>query len=292
MKQATVVKTPSYKTVSSTLETITPDKAKLWLNRNTSNRKLRDGYVEKYASDMRAGKWTECIVPIVFYENGDIADGQHRLWAIVESNMTQRFFVMHGLSKEAGLNVDTGLGRSLVDNARISGINPDITNEMTAVARALESGARTNRALSNSNLLAMVERHEEVLKWVCSHGPRGKGLRNQCVMAAVARAWYYIDDKDRLARFCQVVSTGMMQDASESAAVALRNLFLTNRNAHLNQLFKANFLLVQAAIKAFMKGSPISRLRSPTEEPYPLKMKPLEFATTKSLGRPKKEQAE
>jgi len=144
--------------------------------------------------------------------------------------------------------------------------------------------------MSNSSLLAIVDKHKDALKWVCSHGPRGKGLRNQCILAAVARAWYHTDDKERLARFCQVVSTGMMQDASESAAVALRNLFLANRNVHLNQLFRANFLLSQSAIKAFMKGNPITRLRSPTEEPYPLTTKPLNVAHAK-LGRPKKQKA-
>lgn len=288
MKQANAVKTASYKLNPPVLETITPAKANAWLNRNTSNRKLRDGVVEKYTVDMLAGKWTECIVPIVFYENGDIADGQHRLWAIVESDTTQRFFVLHGLSREAGLNIDMGLTRTLVDNARISGLNADITNEMTATARALESGNRTGKALSNASLLAMVEKHEAALKWVCSHGPRGKGLRNQCILAAIARAWYHVEDKDRLARFCQVVSTGMMQDPSESAAVALRNLFLMNRNAHLNQLFRVNFLLTQAAIKAFFKGSSITRLRTPTEEPYPLTTKPLELVTVKRPGRPKK----
>lgn len=291
MKQANAVKTASYKLNAPVLEIITPAKANVWLNRNTSNRKLRDGVVEKYTADMLAGKWTECIVPIVFYENGDIADGQHRLWAIVESDTTQRFFVLQGLSREAGLNIDTGLGRTLVDNARISGINTDITNEMTAAARALESGNRTSKALSNSSLLALVEKHKDALKWVCSHGPRGKGLRNQCILAAVARAWYHTDDKERLARFCQVVSTGMMQDASESAAVALRNVFLANRNVHLNQMFRANFLLSQSAIKTFMKGNAVTRLRTPTEEPYPLTTKPLTFEYTKGPGRPKKEKA-
>ena len=281
MKQSIAVKTTSGKMQAPVLEYIDCAKAQMWLDRNTSNRKLRDGWVEKYASDMLAGKWTECIVPIVFYENGDIADGQHRLWAIIESGTTQRFFVLHGLSREAGLNIDTGGSRTLVDNARISGLNADITNEMTAAARALESGTRTSSSMSNSSLLTLVEKHREALKWVCAHGPRGKGLRNQCVLAAVARAWYHTDDKEKLARFCQVVSTGMMQDGGESAAVALRNLFLMNRNVHLNQLFREHFLLAQAAVKAFMHSRPITRLRTPAEEPYPLTTKPLVFASAK-----------
>lgn len=72
-----------------TVEKITPKIAEAWLNANTCNRKLRDGIVERYAADMTAGKWTECPEPISFYVDGDLADGQHRLFAITESGTTQ-----------------------------------------------------------------------------------------------------------------------------------------------------------------------------------------------------------
>jgi hypothetical protein len=89
------------------LESITPKKAEHYLNRNTSNRKLREGVVERYASDMAGGRWTKCAAPIVFYEDGEIADGQHRLFAIIESGKSQKFFVMRDLPRDAGLNIDT-----------------------------------------------------------------------------------------------------------------------------------------------------------------------------------------
>lgn len=274
MKTTSAAKTPKYHLSSPLLETITPRVATDWLNRNTGNRKLRDGVVDKYASDMLRGNWTECIVPIAFYENGDVADGQHRLWAIIESGTTQRFFVLRGLTREAGLNIDTGLGRSLVDNSRISGVNVDLTNEMLSIARTLDAGHRTREALSNATRLELYEKHKDAIKWVCAHGPTGKGLRNQCTMSAVARAWYNEADKERLARFCKVLSTGLIGNEDEAAAVAVRNMFLMNRNAHLNQLFRENFLRTQVAIKAFMKGKPVHRMRTPTEEPYPLPMAP------------------
>lgn len=93
------------------LETVTPKLAEAWINANKSNRKLREGLVEKYACDMRAGKWTQCPEPISFYADGDLADGQHRLFAIIESDTTQEFPIARGLSREAGLNINTGAGR-------------------------------------------------------------------------------------------------------------------------------------------------------------------------------------
>jgi len=253
------------------LETITPNKAELYLNRNTCNRKLRDARVDKYAHDMRNGAWTQCTVPIAFYDNGDIADGQHRLWAIIESGAPQKFYVMRELPREAGLNIDTGDSRTLVDNARISGSNHELTNEVLSISRAVENGRRTSDSLPNSRRLEIAARHLEVSQWVVKHGPRGRNIRNQCVLAAVARAWYHEQDKEKLARFCKVLTDGFADGEQESAAVALRNYLMVKRNAHLNQLFAETFNKVQNCIRAFMRGKSLTIVKAITEEPYPLK---------------------
>src|SRR4051794_1259299 len=111
-----------------TVEKIGPKKAEQWINANKTNRSLRAGVVEQYAGDMRNGNWTQCTAPIAFYEDGDLADGQHRLYAIVESDTTQTFSVARGLERRDGLNIDTGLVRSVVDNARISGLETGLSN--------------------------------------------------------------------------------------------------------------------------------------------------------------------
>jgi hypothetical protein len=252
-------------------ETITPEKAEKYLNRNTSNRKLRDGVVEKYAHDMKHGRWTECAAPIWFYENGDVADGQHRLWAIIESKTPQKFLVGRNMPREAGLNIDTGLTRTIVDNARISGSDPDLTNEMVAVARAVEEGCRQGKGYSNAKRLEIVEKHREAVSWACSHGPRGRTIRNQCVLAAVARAWYHEPDKEKLERFCKVLTTGQSDGMHESAAVTLRNYLLLKKNAHLNQLFTETFHKVQNAIRYFMQGKQLLVIKTVSDEAYPPK---------------------
>jgi hypothetical protein len=252
-------------------ESITPQKAEQYLNRNTSNRKLRDGVVERYASDMKQGRWTECPAPIVFYENGDVADGQHRLWAIVESKTTQKFLVGRGLSREAGLNIDTGVTRNLVDNARIAGLNDALTSELLACARAVDEGVRGTKGYSNAQKLAMFEKHKESVTWACQHGPRGRTIRNQCVLSAVARAWMYEADKEKLQRFCKVLSTGVPDGEHESAAIALRNYLLVKRNAHLNQMFAETFKKVQNAIHYFMRDKKLMVIKVVADEQYPLK---------------------
>ena len=49
-------------------------------------RKLNDDCVLQYMVDIDDGAWTFCTAPITFYDNGNIADGQHRLKAIMDQH--------------------------------------------------------------------------------------------------------------------------------------------------------------------------------------------------------------
>lgn len=255
------------------IENVTPKKAEAWLNANNTNRKLREGVVEKYAADMAAGRWTQCSAPIAFYADGDVADGQHRLFAICETGIPQRFVIMRGLSREDGLNIDTGLGRSLIDNARISGQDTDLSNEIIALARAVEQGDRQKGALSNAQRLELVEKHREACKWATSNGMRGRGLRSQLTLAAVARAFYYEKDLDKLKRFCEVVTNGFSNGKHEAAAIAIRNYMLTGSGARVGSsaaLWRETFLKIQNAIRYFMLDKPLVVIKGVADEAYPL----------------------
>lgn len=256
------------------IENVTPTKATAWLNGNKQNRRLRDGIVEKYAADMAAGRWTTCPTPISFYEDGDLADGQHRLWAIVESGKAQRFPIARGLKREDGLNIDTGLGRSLVDAGRISGRDTGLSNTLIAVARAVSEGTAAKGTPSNAQRLAWVEEHREAATWACSNGPKGKYLRNTVVLAAIARAWYHEDDIDRLKRCCDVLNAGLYQGEGEQAAAVLRN-YLMQREAVSSSaaMWGDTFLKVQNAISYFMRGKKLSVIKSVADEAYPLRKK-------------------
>lgn len=257
-----------------TTELITPKKAEQYLNCNHGNRKLREGVVEKYASDMVEQRWTQCLAPISFYENGDIADGQHRLWAVVESNTSQNFLVVRNVTREAGLNIDTGLGRTLVDNAKISGLDPTLSTELLSYARAIAKGERNTGTRSNAVVLAEVEQYREAAQWAVTNGPRGRGLRNAVVMGALGRAWYHEQDKMKLKRYCEVFATGFADGNHESAAIAMRNYVLSHGSQLLTAAeWRASFLKAQNSIRYFMLGHPLKTIKVIAEETYPLNKK-------------------
>lgn len=261
--------------LSSLFERVTPAKAQAWLNKNKGNRKLRDGVVEKYAEDMRQGLWTRCPVPISFYDDGEVADGQHRLWAVVESGTTQEFLVLAGLSRKDGLNIDTGLGRSLVDAGRISGTDKNLSVELVATARAIAIGGphADQKRASYAAKLEMVAGHRAAAEWAIHAGPRGKNLRNAVVLAAVGRAWYYHQDElDTLKRFCDVMTSGLPDAPGEFAAVALRNYLLQKAAiSTTTAMWVDTFRKAQGAIRSFMDARPLKVIKTQSTEAYPLK---------------------
>lgn len=256
------------------LEHISPAKAEQYLNRNKANRSLREGRVEQYAHDMKTGRWTDCPVPISFYEDGDIADGQHRLYAIIESEKTVPFFVLHDLPREAGLNIDTGATRNVVDNARISGSDTELTTHIVAAAAFYEKGQRA-RNLTNADRLALAKKYRVPLQWAVSHGPKGPGMRGVAVVCAIARAFAAGVDEERLKQFCSVLSKGLSEGLQDSAAVALRN-YIMSRTAPGSRKFAYGdenglFLKTQNAIHYFIRRRTLNNIRTISEESYPLK---------------------
>lgn len=253
------------------IELVTPQIAKQYLGSNRSNRKLRTAVVRKYADDMKSGKWTQCPMPVAFYVDGDVADGQHRLSAVIESGIPQQFIVMRGLTREAGLNIDTNLTRSIVDAVKISGVDSNVSHAMIATARAVEEGIRATGVLSNSQKLALVEKHREAVEWVIAYGPKGSIVGNSLVRGALARAWYHENNTDRLARYAEVIGSGFSDGASESAAIAMRNHLMQRGTVAANlNAWRDTFLKTQNSIHYFMRGRQLKVIKSVSDEVYPL----------------------
>jgi hypothetical protein len=94
---------------------VTPQFAEALLNNNRLNRPLRPGRVERYARDMAAGNWQMNGETIKVTRDGDLLDGQHRLFAVIESGATVSMLFVEGLSADVMPTIDTGAPRSFSD---------------------------------------------------------------------------------------------------------------------------------------------------------------------------------
>jgi hypothetical protein len=118
---------------TSTLEVVTPVMAREYLSKNKKNRPLSQFTVDRYAADMKAGLWETTSQAIGFDEDGDLQDGQHRLAAVIQSDIPLTTWVIRGLSKKAFVVLDNGKQRTLGDVLAIEGHSH--SNTIAAIAR-------------------------------------------------------------------------------------------------------------------------------------------------------------
>ena len=97
------------------VETITPAQAARYLEDQGRNRKVKRGVVERYASDMRNGKWEVTGQGLVFAKDGKLLNGQHRLLACIESSKTFPTLVVRGVEAKAFAKMDVGSNRTAGD---------------------------------------------------------------------------------------------------------------------------------------------------------------------------------
>lgn len=131
--------------ISSNIETITPETAAAYLSRNTFNRPLNKRQVFSIAAEMMAGRWVLNGEPIIFNENGDLANGQHRLHAIISAGKPIEALVVRGVASDAISTMDQGKRRTAADYLAMNG-----EVESVKIAAALPIIDRVRRGLVSS----------------------------------------------------------------------------------------------------------------------------------------------
>jgi hypothetical protein len=159
--------------ITSNIETITPRKAKQWLDEaNVDNRNMRNKRVSAYARDIANKNWALTGDAIRFNGDGTLIDGQHRLAGCVEAGKAFKSFVMRGLPSDAKFNIDTGAGRSFSDTLKYLGHKR--VAQLAATIRwnvQYERGALLARdQVTVNELLAYLDEHPDIVDAVNAVG--------------------------------------------------------------------------------------------------------------------------
>lgn len=105
------------------MKLITPSLAKDLLKKNGINRALDKHLIAEYAREMRNGLWYEYTYEsIKLAEDGTLMDGQHRLTALIDANVSLTFKIDYGLDKIAFKYLDSGKRRTAGDKFHCAGI--------------------------------------------------------------------------------------------------------------------------------------------------------------------------
>jgi hypothetical protein len=147
------------------VEEITPELAERLLEANSLNRRLSGPVVERYARDMKAGRWKLNGQTIKISSHGRLLDGQHRLEAVKKARTPFKAIVVRGISEAHFGSLDVGRKRALGDILRDRGeVN---TASLASGLRWLwmlrhEVVLAANSSPTNSEMLDLLSRHPEI----------------------------------------------------------------------------------------------------------------------------------
>lgn len=154
-------------TPRATLTKITPAKANRLLERNHSNRKVRQMRVNQYAADMKAGDWGIAESAIAIAQDGTLLNGQHRLWAVVESGVTIDSLLIEGMPKESRAHMDSGAVRTAADFFTFNGEKN--TTTLAATLRLITriddgrwAGTTMRHRVSNSQMARTIAANPDI----------------------------------------------------------------------------------------------------------------------------------
>ena len=218
--------------IVETIEWITPQKAKEYLEHNETNyRSLQQHRVENYAEEMKNDLWQLNGESIKFREDGSLADGQHRLAAVIKAGRPVQMCVLRGLDNNVTL-FDVGMGRTTGQIVRAGGGSRALSDgTICSAANMMLYGAirlgisSTPKATLSKYLLSHSAPWEAVYKVISTNQTNGKLLSRK---APIALALYCLirsgEALPEIDKFIQVLNSGYPDAFRESSpAIALRN---------------------------------------------------------------------
>lgn len=128
-------------TMTTRVETITPEWAAKILAAHDPNRNLRPAHVSRLARAIKDGQWMLTHQGVAFDREGRLLDGQHRLAAVVLAGKPVLMNVTTDADPASFAAVDSGLKRSAADVLHLAGFTGG--HQLAAAAR-LHNQIRVN----------------------------------------------------------------------------------------------------------------------------------------------------
>jgi hypothetical protein len=244
---------------------VTPQMASAWLAKNNEgNRNVRQADVNLLASEIASGGYEPTHQGIGFYDDGTLADGQHRLHAIVKAGVGVWINVTTGLRRVANHKIDRGIGRTSRDSLHFEGIKADTKKVAVCTCMIYQfdteiagrCGWHTKKTPSEQ-YAEFYRRFSDAIEFSMSF-PSASRMPAP-VAAAVAIAWF-TEDRDRLGEFMRILDTGEIFSERDRACLKIRDY--VNRKMYGQGMTARHelFLRCCSALRYFLAGKGLSKL--------------------------------
>lgn len=260
--------------MNTKIQTVTPEVAARYLASNHDgtfkNRPLSKLKVQQFAKDILGGNWQVTHQGIgLYYDKAKkcyvLVDGQHRLTAIVKTNVAVEMLVTSYDTREQALKaiaaVDVGTARSAAHIGAMVGICSDRAEARSAAARyfaLIETGNEPTKAEVLDRIQSTTSLFEAVYssRW-----------KSQTITAAFMFSGF-VFGVDAVAEIARRVSIGEGLTASE---VMVQKVILDSRGGSKTQALKNTLKLIRA-IEACLDGEVLRYIPERPREAYVAKL--------------------
>lgn len=265
-------------TVSDEMETqcmeITPELAKLMLFHNSHNRSVRSVKVDAIASAISKGNFDLTHQGIAFWTNGDLADGQHRLFAIVKANKSVKMLVTVGMKPTP--NVDGGTLRNEADRLVMGGYDFSCAlQKAIPMKNVIFSVFPALSLLTIEDTAAYLISKQDAFEFALDNYKPGrvKRLNSSAIPAAIALAYMDYCDKVRLQIASVILASGVIpssayQDPTVNTILRLRSQLLSYTDVYGAGTNKHILYCTAHGISQFLKGKQLQTIRTPEKFPF------------------------
>ena len=202
--------------------------AEAMLGFNTANRTLNRRKVDRLVSQMQGGTFENTGEPVILSREGVLNDGQHRLAALVEADVTVDMDVRFGIARKVFTKTNTGTARTSSDVLTIRGVSGG-----TAIAPAVRLLVLYGRGLPESirEFVSNSEVHDAFQRWsgieavarqiAALRFPRGVRSTPLLTTAYLASC---STGNDRLQDWLETLATGVGSGRSDPAYILRERL--------------------------------------------------------------------
>lgn len=252
------------KSVGMTID-VSPEIAGDWLMRNVINRPASPHTVTSYANRMRAGIWQETGESVIFAANGDLLNGQHRLLAVIQANVTVPILVTIGVPAESFVAMDQGRKRSGADVLAIMGEeNFRSLSSALAIIIRNERGQLFNLggltpSLTNEAIVEALDRHPEIRESMDFWARQ----QSKIISKSMGAAFHYLfsrKDRQMADTFMEKLATGENLSSGDPILL-LRDRILEGVGITHGRTRAITFEYIVRSWNAYRQGRTLKRLQ-------------------------------
>lgn len=257
---------------------IDPKTAQEWLDtKNVMNRPVSLRTVEKYAQEMKAGRWKLNGEAIIFGQSGNLLDGQHRLHACVKAGRDFTTLVTLGVEDSTFDTIDDNNPRKLRDVLAILGeVNPNFLSSALYFVYAYANGTFRARDIRGGKTIATKKVLERMLetqpgirnsvRYYSSLRARPGGIMLPPSLAIGLHYIFSLVNEEKANEFFDQLQSGLELKDSSPIYLLRQRLIAGAKERSAKLMQESQYVYTVMAWNAFVAGKKCGRMQLPNPD--------------------------